>query len=133
ARTLVDATGVRGFEPYVQRNEATLLREQGADAALVEATLERSIALARKQKVRLSELRATVELARLWQSQGRHAEARERLQAIYAWFTEGFHTPDLRAARILLDDLGSAIGASGSLMDKQATVARRPDDKAPPR
>jgi predicted ATPase len=106
ARSLVDATGVRGFEPYVQRIEATLLRDRGADAALVEQALEASIALAQKQKVRLSELRATVELARLWQSQGRQADARARLQPIHAWFTEGFHSADLRAAKTLLDALG---------------------------
>jgi predicted ATPase len=83
-----------------------LLRDQGADAALVEQALEASIALAQKQKVRLSELRATVELARLWQSQGRQADAGARLQPVYAWFTEGFHSADLRAAKTLLDDLG---------------------------
>jgi class 3 adenylate cyclase/predicted ATPase len=105
ARALVEATGVRGFEPYVQRIEATLLREQGAEAALVEQALEGSIALAHKQKARLSELRATVELARLWQAQGRQADARARLQPLYAWFTEGFHTPDLRAAKTLLEEL----------------------------
>jgi predicted ATPase len=82
------------------------LRDQGADAALVEQALEASIALAQKQKVRLSELRATVELARLWQSQGRAADARARLQPVYAWFTEGFHSADLRAAKSLLDGLG---------------------------
>ena len=106
ARELVEATGVRGFEPYVQRIEATLLRDQGADAALVERTLEGSIALAKKQKARLPELRATVELARLWQGQGRPADARARLQPLYAWFTEGLHSADLRAAKALLDDLG---------------------------
>jgi class 3 adenylate cyclase/tetratricopeptide (TPR) repeat protein len=106
ARTLVDATGVRGFEPYVQRIEATLLREGGAETAPVEQALERSIALARQQKAMLSELRATVELARLWQDQGREAEARARLQPLYAWFTEGFGSADLRAAKTLLDDLG---------------------------
>ena len=71
ASELVEATRVRGFEPYVQRIEATLLRDQGADPALVERALEGSIALAKKQKARLPELRATVELARLWQGQGR--------------------------------------------------------------
>ena len=106
ARELVEATGVRGFEPYVQRIEATLLRDQGADAALVERTLEGSIALAKKQKARLPELRATVELARLWQGQGRPADARARLQPLYAWFTEGLHSADLRAAKTLLDELG---------------------------
>jgi class 3 adenylate cyclase len=106
ARALVEATGVRGFEPYVQRIEATLLREQGAEAALVEQALERSIAQARQQKARLSELRATVELARLWQGQNRQADARARLQPVYAWFTEGFGSADFRAAKTVLDKLG---------------------------
>ena len=105
ARQLVDATGVRGFEPYVQRIEAMLQRDQGAEPAAVEAILERSIALAHGQKARLSELRATVELARLWQSQGRGADARVRLEAIHGWFTEGLHSPDLRAAKTVLDAL----------------------------
>ena len=38
--------------------------------------------------------------------QGRRAEARELLAGEYAWFTEGFHTANLREARALLDELG---------------------------
>ena len=34
------------------------------------------------------------------------ADARARLQPLYAWFTEGLHSADLRAAKTLLDDLG---------------------------
>ena len=41
-------------------------------------------------------------LARLWQRQGRHAEARDTLAAIYATYTEGFTTPDLVDAQALL-------------------------------
>jgi predicted ATPase len=52
------------------------------------------------------EVSATVELARLWQDQGRPADARARLQPVYAWFTEAFHSADLRAAKTLLDELG---------------------------
>lgn len=51
------------------------------------------------------ELRATVSLARLWQQQGRGAEARQRLADVYGWFTEGFDMPDLRDARWWLADL----------------------------
>ena len=36
---------------------------------------------------------------------GRHEEALELLQPIYKWFTEGFETKDLKAARALLDEL----------------------------
>ncbi|MGC9400251.1 MAG: ATP-binding protein [Anaerolineae bacterium] len=59
----------------------------------------RAIDVARAQHARLWELRATVSLARLWQAQGRAAEGRDRLATVYGWFTEGFETPDLIAAR----------------------------------
>ena len=44
-------------------------------------------------------------LARLWQQQGKRAEARELLAPIYGWFTEGLDTADLREAKALLDEL----------------------------
>ena len=44
-------------------------------------------------------------LARLWQQQGKHAEARELLAPIYSWFTEGFDTADLQEAKALLEEL----------------------------
>ena len=53
------------------------------------------------------ELRAAMSLSRLWQSQGKRAEARELLAPVYGWFTEGFDTADLQEARRLLADLGS--------------------------
>ena len=52
------------------------------------------------------ELRATMSLARLLASQGRRDEARAMLAEIYGWFTEGFDTPDLKDAKVLLDELG---------------------------
>jgi len=42
---------------------------------------------------------------RLWQEQGKQEEAHPMLAEIYAWFTEGFDTPDLREARALLEEL----------------------------
>ena len=51
------------------------------------------------------ELRAASSLARLFQEQGLCADAAEALQPVYARFTEGFATLDLRAARVLLDTL----------------------------
>ncbi len=44
-------------------------------------------------------------LARLWQSQGKTAEARDLLQPVHDWFTEGFDTMDLKAAKTLLESL----------------------------
>ena len=44
-------------------------------------------------------------LARLRRDQRRHAEARNLLAPVYGWFTEGFGTPDLKEAKVLLDEL----------------------------
>ena len=35
-------------------------------------------------------------LTRLWQQQGKRAEARELLPPVYSWYTEGFDTADLQ-------------------------------------
>ena len=43
-------------------------------------------------------------LARLWRQQGKRQEARELLNPIYGWFTEGFDTADLQDAKVLLDE-----------------------------
>ena len=47
---------------------------------------------------------------RLWQQQGKQAEARELLAPIYDWFTEGFDTADLQEAKALLAELEELAG-----------------------
>jgi len=44
-------------------------------------------------------------LARLWQRQGKTAEAHQMLSEIYHWFTEGFDTKDLQEAKALVEEL----------------------------
>jgi hypothetical protein len=46
-------------------------------------------------------------LARLWRDQGKRAEARDLLAPVYNWFTEGFDTPVLQDAKLLLDQLSA--------------------------
>ena len=58
--------------------------------------------IAEQQGSKLLELRATSSLAKLWHDQGRHTEARDLLAPVYAWFTEGLDTPDLKHAEALL-------------------------------
>ena len=65
----------------------------------------KAIDIARKQQAKSWELRASTSLTRLWQSQGKHHEARIMLSAIYSWFTEGFDTKDLQEAKVLLEEL----------------------------
>ncbi len=59
----------------------------------------------RGQQARLFELEAATALARLWQGQGRTTEARELLQPVYDWFTEGLDSRPLVEARELLEQL----------------------------
>ncbi|MBI3799917.1 MAG: AAA family ATPase, partial [Deltaproteobacteria bacterium] len=58
----------------------------------------KAIEIARKQQAKSLELRAVMSLSRLWQQQGKKAEARQMLAEIYGWFTEGFDTKDLQEA-----------------------------------
>jgi hypothetical protein len=52
-------------------------------------------------------LRAAASLVRLRRDQDRRAEARDLLVPIYSWFTEGFNTPDLKEAKVLLNELNA--------------------------
>jgi predicted ATPase len=61
--------------------------------------------MGRAQQAKALELRAAMSLARLWQRQGKQAEARELLAPIYGWFTEGFDSADLQEAHALLEEL----------------------------
>ena len=89
-------------ETYRRRGELlpALRKEVEAESAWL-----RAIEVSRAQGTKTLELRAATDLSRLWRDQGRHAEARELLAPVYGWFTGGFHTTDLKDARVLLDEL----------------------------
>ena len=70
-----------------------------------EASLRAAIDVARGQKAKSWELRSATTLARLLAERGDRVAAREVLANIYGWFTEGFGTRDLQAAKVLLDAL----------------------------
>jgi DNA-binding SARP family transcriptional activator/predicted ATPase len=95
----------RWWDAELHRLRGELLLMHGADAADGEAALLRAIEIARSQQARSLELRATMSLARLWMTQHRSDDARRRLGDVFSWFTEGFETPDLQAARLLLAQL----------------------------
>jgi predicted ATPase len=60
-----------------------------------------------RQQAKSLELRAAMSMSRLWQQQGKRAEAHELLAPVYGWFTEGFDTADLQEAKALLDELNA--------------------------
>ncbi len=80
-----------------------------------ETAIEKAIDVARRQNAKSWELRGAMSLARLRREQGRPKEAAALLAPILAWFTEGFDTADLQAARTLLADLENpaALDAAG--------------------
>jgi predicted ATPase len=53
-----------------------------------------------------AKLKGAISLARLHRAQGRSPEARAVLAPVYAAFTEGFERPDLKAAKLLLEEIG---------------------------
>jgi predicted ATPase len=79
--------------------------ERGWEQA--EQSFRTAIEIARRQKAKSWELRATTSLARLLRDTNRRDEARAMLSEIYNWFTEGFDTADLKDAKALLDDLSA--------------------------
>ncbi len=104
----VKRTEERYYEAELHRLRGELLHMQRADPEEVEDSYRQAIAVAQRQEAKSWELRATMSLARLLRDQGRAAEARVMLAAIYGWFTEGFDTPDLRDAKVLLEELQRA-------------------------
>ena len=68
-----------------------------------EDSLRQAIEAAREQEALFWELRASLGLARPRMTQGRADEARRLVAQVYERFTEGFETPDLRAAKAFLD------------------------------
>ena len=104
ALQIVKRTGERWFLAELKRHKGRLLLRQGHTEA-AEELYRKALGIAREQDAKLWELRAAVSLAGLRRDQGRRTEAHDLLAPVYGWFTEGFDTPDLKAAKALLDEL----------------------------
>jgi predicted ATPase len=106
ALAAVEKTGERYYEAELYRLRGELLlKRSGADEQRVETCFSQALATARLQQAKSLELRAAMSLSRLWQQQGKRAEAHTLLAPIYGWFTEGFDTADLQEAKALLEAL----------------------------
>jgi predicted ATPase len=106
ALTLVHKTGERFYEAEIYRLQGDLVLAHAARRyAEAQALYQQALATARRQQASSWELRAAISLSRLWQRQGKRAEAYDLLAPVYGWFTEGFDTADLQEAKTLLDEL----------------------------
>jgi hypothetical protein len=98
-------TNQHGYIADLHRERGELLW-LGGNTAAAEQSLREAIAACAPQQLKSFELRAATALARLLRDTGRAADARSVLEPVYGWFTEGFDTADLVAARTLLSQIG---------------------------
>ncbi|CAB3734429.1 adenylate/guanylate cyclase domain-containing protein [Paraburkholderia rhynchosiae] len=108
AMSIVEKSGEHCYEAELYRLKGSMLPVGLNNEAA--GCFHQAIALARQQGARSLELRAVSGLARLWQRQGKTADARQALSNVYERFTEGFDTADMRDAKALLDALALSDG-----------------------
>jgi predicted ATPase/DNA-binding IscR family transcriptional regulator len=92
-------------EIYRLKGELLLASSRAENRTEAESSFRRAIEIAGRQQAKSWELRATTSLSRLLQKQGKKDVARRILAEIFGWFTEGFDTPDLKEAKVLLEEL----------------------------
>ena len=97
AKDMVEATGETMSFSEIQRLTAEFVPEDRSEAE-AEAILQRAIETARDQEARLHELRAAVDLARLWQAKGRD----DRIAELADTATRGIEGPDFEAELAIL-------------------------------
>ena len=117
AMAMVSRSGEHCYEAELHRIKGHLLLGASSDrsgaaarAAEAEDCFHQAIAAARRQGARSFELRAVASLARLWQCEGKTADAHKALSEMYGSLTEGFDTADMREAKALLDALALCEG-----------------------
>jgi predicted ATPase len=111
ALTRADRDGEEWCIPNLLCTKGKLaLPESGSSfdgTATAEQCFRDAIDLAQRQGALFWELRGAAHLARLRLQQKRPDDARQILAPVYGRFVEGFETPDLRAATVLLGSLPS--------------------------
>ena len=103
----VEVGGEALYVPELLRVKGkALLSGREPDPHKAETCFEKSLELSRHQGARAWELRTSTDLAKLMAQRGDFENGRKLLRPVYAGFSEGFETADLRAADALLASLG---------------------------
>src|SRR5262249_10439625 len=97
----------RWYMPELLRIKGELVLAQGGPASQLDAEvyLIESLACSRRLQTIAWNLRSAISLAKLRRDERRNAEAQEILAPVYARFTEGFDTADVKQGKALLDTL----------------------------
>ena len=93
------------FNAHLLKLKGDCLYALQKEREAVETVYQQALTFAQQQRAKSLELRIAIGLACLWQQQGKAADAYHLLAPLYAWFTEGFDTPDLIEAKQLLAEL----------------------------
>jgi predicted ATPase/DNA-binding winged helix-turn-helix (wHTH) protein len=101
-----------------------LLSGESPDNTSAEECFEEAIELAYQQRALSFELRAGLELARLWIDRGQTQRAHELIAPIYGRFTEGFATPDLIVAKQTIEETSVRAEKTGQRGTKSAGGAK---------
>jgi DNA-binding winged helix-turn-helix (wHTH) protein/predicted ATPase len=111
ALAVAQQSGQHYWEAELHRLTGVLTLQAGpATAGEVESHFLQALEIARRQRAKSLELRAAASLSRLWADRDNVKEAHALLSGVYAWFTEGFDTADLREAKSLLEELEARAG-----------------------
>jgi predicted ATPase/class 3 adenylate cyclase len=100
ALATVESTHERQWEAELHRLKGELCLD--IDDIAAESSFRRALEIAHKQHAQMLELRAATSLARLAQKRGESQDTATVLHEVYARFSEGFDTSDLREARTLI-------------------------------
>lgn len=116
AREMMERNEERYFETEIDRVEGVLAlkraetcepREREVLTDQAERCFLRALHTAREQNAKIFELRAAASLGRLMIRQDKLAEAAALVKDVYDWFSEGFDSYELVAARAILRDAHS--------------------------
>ena len=104
SQSCIDQTGENMWLSDLHLLHAGLAKKRG-DGEAVEHHLYTALDIARHQGAKLFELRAAIDLSRLWQAQGRIEEAVSILQRVHDSIAEGDCPDDRATARALLAEM----------------------------
>jgi predicted ATPase len=94
------------FEADLYRMRADVFRREGVcETSQIRVDLETAVEIARQQHSKTLELRAALGLARLSMEKANGRGAIDLIKRLYEGFTEGFETPDMKEAKMLLKEL----------------------------
>ena len=106
AAALMKRTGEVYWEPELYRVRGRLAAMNASqDSEEPVRELQKAIEIARKKSMKLLELRASTDLARLCTERSDETKAMEILSPLYDSFEQGFDKPDLQDAKVVLEAL----------------------------